>query len=246
MEPRPSSDAPGLRSARAPAEAVMPSPAALVEIASALPGVEQAVLERGELVLHARRDELPALLLTLRDDPRFAFQQMMDLCAVDWPERAERFDVVYNLLSVSHNHRVRVVIRTPEGEPVPSIYQIWPVATWFEREAWDLFGIVFTGQPDMRRILTDYGFEGHPLRKDFPLTGHVEVRYDEDSKQVVNQPVSLTQDFRNFDFVSPWEGMVTLPGDEKAHLARQAAGSTQAQATDAKSGAGPAANKDAR
>ena len=233
MEPRPSSDAPGLRAAQAPARAVMPDPGALVDAAGALPGVERALLERGELVLHARRDELPALLLALRDDPSFACEQMMDLCAVDWPERPERFEVVYNLLSVSLNHRVRVVARTAEGTPVPSIHAIWPVATWFEREAWDLFGIVFTGQPDLRRILTDYGFEGHPLRKDFPLTGHVEVRYDEERKQVVNAPVSLTQDFRNLDFVSPWEGMVTLPGDEKAHLARQAAGSTQAQASQA-------------
>ena len=233
MEPNPSSDAPGLRAAQAPAEAVMPDPGALVDAAGALPGVERALLERGELVLHARRDELPALLLALRDDPSFACEQMMDLCAVDWPERPERFEVVYNLLSVSLNHRVRVVAHTAEGAPVPSIHTIWPVATWFEREAWDLFGIVFTGQPDLRRILTDYGFEGHPLRKDFPLTGHVEVRYDEERKQVVNAPVSLTQDFRIFDFVSPWEGMVTLPGDEKAHLARQAAGATQAQASQA-------------
>ncbi len=154
----------------------------------------------------------------------------MDLCGVDWPERPQRFDVVYNLLSVSLNHRVRVVIQTDEQSPVPSIHRIWPVATWFEREAWDLFGIVFSGQPDLRRILTDYGFSGHPLRKDFPLTGYVEVRYDEERKQVVNEPVSLTQDFRNFDFISPWEGMTTLPGDEKAHTDRIAARSADMQA----------------
>ncbi len=189
-----------------------------------LPGVDHAAMELGELVLHARVAELPALLTALRDDPRFAFEQLMDLCGVDWPERTPRFDLVYNLLSVSLNHRVRVVAGIPEGELAPSIHTIWPVATWFEREAWDLFGIPFSGQPDMRRILTDYGFTGHPLRKDFPLTGYVEVRWDQERQQVVNEPVSLTQDFRNFDFVSPWEGMVTLPGDEKAHADRLAAG----------------------
>ena len=120
----------------------------------------------------------------------------MDICGVDWPDRAERFDVVYNLLSVSLNQRLRVITTTDAAQPVPSVHTIWPVATWWEREAWDLFGIVFSGQPDLRRILTDYGFEGHPLRKDFPLTGYVEVRYDEDRKQVVNEPVRLTQDFR--------------------------------------------------
>lgn len=232
LSTRPSSDAPGLAAADAPAVSVMPDPAALAGPAAELPGVTRAGLEGGELVLHAERDQVVTLMTALRDDPRFSCEQMMDLCAVDWPERAERFDVVYNLLSVSLNHRVRVVTRTDEASPVPSIHTVWPVATWFEREAWDLFGVLFTGQPDLRRILTDYGFEGHPLRKDFPLTGHVEVRYDDERKQVVNEPVNLTQDFRNFDFVSPWEGMVTLPGDEKAHLARQAAGGgTQAGAT---------------
>ncbi len=160
---------------------------------------------------------LVAVLTALRDDPQFAFEQMMDLCGVDWPERPLRFDVVYNLLSVALNHRVRVIVQTDARLPVPSVHTIWPCATWWEREAWDLFGILFSGQPDLRRIVTDYGFDGHPLRKDFPLTGFVEVRYDEEQKRVVNVPVSLTQDFRNFDFVSPWEGMVTLPGDEKAH-----------------------------
>jgi NADH-quinone oxidoreductase subunit C len=129
-------------------------------------------------------------------------------------------------LSVSKNHRVRVIVQTDEATPVPSCWTLWPVATWFEREAWDLYGIVFEGQPDLRRILTDYGFDGHPFRKDFPLTGYVEVRWDDERKQVVNEPVSLTQDFRSFDFVSPWEGMVTLPGDEKAHTERQAAKGT--------------------
>jgi NADH-quinone oxidoreductase subunit C len=187
-----------------------------------LPGVIRVALEaRDELVIHARRDDIVALMTVLRDDPRFAFEQLMELCGVDWPKRAERFDVVYCLLSVSLNHRVRVVITTDETAPVPSVMSVWPVATWWEREAWDLFGIVFSGQPDLRRILTDYGFEGHPMRKDFPLTGYVQVRYDEERKSVVYEPVELTQDFRNFDFLSPWEGMVTLPGDEKAHMKRR-------------------------
>ena len=192
-----------------------------VSLSTSLPGVSRAAMENGELVVHAMADTLPALMLALRDDPRYACQQLMDLCAVDWPTRAKRFDVVYNLLSVSHNHRIRVVVPVAEDEPVPSIHAIWPVATWFEREAWDLFGVPFSGQPDLRRILTDYGFDGHPLRKDFPLTGYTEVRYDEERKQVVYEPVSLPQDFRTFEFLSPWEGMTTLPGDEKAHTARQ-------------------------
>lgn len=193
----------------------------LVEAASGLPGLERAVVEQGEFVIYARRDEIEPLLRTLRDDPRFACEQLMDICGVDWPERAERFDLVYNLLSVTLNHRVRVIVPATADSPVPSCWRIWPVATWFEREAWDLYCIPFSGQPDLRRILTDYGFSGHPMRKDFPLTGYVEVRYDEERKQVVNEPVRLPQDFRNFDFVSPWEGMVSLPGDEKAHEARK-------------------------
>ena len=200
----------------------MAEPQALADQAAALPGVTSATVQAGELILLADRDSVATLLQRLRDDPAFACEQLMDLCGVDWPERAERFDVVYNLLSVSLNHRVRVIVQASEQTPVPSCWPVWPVATWFEREAWDLFGIVFSNQPDLRRILTDYGFSGHPLRKDFPLTGYVEVRYDDERKQVVNEPVSLTQDFRNFDFVSPWEGMVTLPGDEKAHTERAA------------------------
>lgn len=194
----------------------------LIEAAAGLPGAVRAEVEKGELVVHGDRARLAELLAALRGEPAFACEQLMDLCGVDWPERPLRFDVVYNLLSVSLNHRVRVMVQTDETTPVPSCWTMWPVATWFEREAWDLFGIIFEGQPDLRRILTDYGFNGHPFRKDFPLTGYVEVRYDDERKQVVNEPVSLTQDFRNFDFVSPWEGMVTLPGDEKAHVARQA------------------------
>jgi NADH-quinone oxidoreductase subunit C len=189
---------------------------ALAERIAALPGVSRVWLQHGEMVADAARDGLLALMLTLRDDPRFAFEQVMDICGVDWPERAERFDVVYNLLSVSLNRRLRVVVATDDAAPVPSVHTVWPVATWWEREAWDLFGIVFSGQPDLRRILTDYGFEGHPLRKDFPLTGHVEVRYDDERKQVVYEKVKLVQDFRSFDFLSPWEAMTSLPGDEKA------------------------------
>ena len=211
----------------------------LAQDAIAIPGVQRAGLEGGELVIHADCAIIADLLAFLRTNARFSCEQLMDLCGVDWPERPQRFDVVYNLLSVSHNHRVRVVIQTDEQTPVPSVHRIWPVATWFEREAWDLFGIVFSGQPDLRRILTDYGFNGHPLRKDFPLTGYVEVRYDEERKQVVNEPVSLTQDFRNFDFISPWEGMTTLPGDEKVHTDRIAA-----KAADMQAGVLPAPHKE--
>ena len=185
-------------------------------------GVSAARVELGEVVAFAERDALLAVMQTLRDDPRFACEQVMDICGVDWPDRAERFDVVYNLLSVSLNHRVRVIVTTDAETPVPSVHTVWPAATWWEREAWDLFGILFAGQPDLRRILTDYGFDGHPLRKDFPLTGYVELRYDEERKAVVYEPVKLVQDFRNFDFTSPWEAVTTLPGDEKAHEARAA------------------------
>jgi len=189
----------------------------LAETVATLPGVRACFVEKGEPVAHADRDALLPLVLTLRDDPRFAFEQVMDICGVDWPQREERFDVVYNLLSVSLNQRIRVIVTTDEQKPVPSVHTVWPVATWWEREAWDLFGIYFADNPDLRRILTDYGFEGHPLRKDFPLTGYVELRYDEDQKAVVYDPVRLQQEFRSFDFLSPWEGMdKILPGDEKA------------------------------
>lgn len=190
-------------------------------LSTRVPGIISAGLEKGELVVRTTRDRLLALMLMLRDDPQFACQQVMDICGVDFPDRPERFDVVYNLLSVTHNHRIRVIVTTDETAPVPSVHQIWPAATWWEREAYDLFGILFTDQPDLRRILTDYGFEGHPLRKDFPLTGYVEMRYDSERRQVVYEPVDLVQDFRNFDFESPWEGILTLPGDEKAHASRQ-------------------------
>ncbi|MCX7381754.1 MAG: NADH-quinone oxidoreductase subunit C [Alphaproteobacteria bacterium] len=182
-----------------------------------MPGVTAVAIEKGEIVAHAVRDGLVGLMTALRDTAGLQFEQVMDVCGVDWPERADRFDVVYNLLSVSLNQRARVIVTTDAVTPVPSVHGVWPVATWWEREAWDMFGIIFSGQPDLRRILTDYGFEGHPLRKDFPLTGYVEVRYDEDRKSVIYEPVKLVQDFRNFDFLSPWEAMTSLPGDDKAH-----------------------------
>ena len=193
------------------------------QVAAALPpgAVLEAHVDRGaELVIKIRRESVRAVMAILRTDPRFAFEQMMDLCGVDWPERPERFDVVWHLLSLTHNHRIRVVTTTDDVQPVPSVTAIWPTAGWFERETWDMYGIAFEGNVDLRRLLTDYGFQGHPLRKDFPLTGHVEVRYDAERRAVVYEPVKLQQDFRNFDFLSPWEGMTTLPGDEKIHLNR--------------------------
>jgi NADH-quinone oxidoreductase subunit C len=204
-----------------PADAQLPASLnpteALAAAVAGLPRVISAEIALGEIVIRTDLDSLLELMGVLKDDPRFAFEQVMDICGVDWPARPERFDVVYNLLSVSLNHRARVIVTTDGVTPVPSVSQLWAVATWWEREAWDLFGIPFSGQPDLRRILTDYGFVGHPMRKDFPLTGYVEVRYDEERKQVVYEPVKLVQDFRRFDFISPWEGMTTLPGDEKAH-----------------------------
>lgn len=199
-----------------------PTPLQVLSAAvTGLPGVTGVSVHYGEVVVTAELESLPALMTALRDREDCAFEQVMDICGVDWPQRAKRFDVVYNLLSVTLNHRVRVIVATDESTAVPSVHTIWPVATWWEREAWDLFGIVFSGQPDLRRILTDYGFEGHPLRKDFPLTGYVEVRYDPERGQVVYEPVQLTQDFRNFDFLSPWEAMTTLPGDEKVPPRKQ-------------------------
>lgn len=194
------------------------SPAeALVAAAGSLPRVASASIEVGEVVIRTDVDSLIELMSTLKDDPRFAFEQCMDICGVDWPARPLRYEVVYNLLSVSLNQRIRVIVSTDGVTPVPSVAALWAAATWWERETWDLFGIPFSGQPDLRRILTDYGFVGHPMRKDFPLTGYVEVRYDEERRQVVYEPVKLVQDFRRFDFISPWEAMTTLPGDEKAH-----------------------------
>ena len=171
----------------------------------------------GELVAHVERGGILRVLAFLRDDARCRFRVLVDICGVDYPDRAERFDVVYNLLSLEHNRRIRLKVTTDEDNPVPSATGLFSAAGWFEREAWDLFGIYFADHPDLRRILTDYGFEGHPMRKDFPLTGYVEVRYDEDQKRVVYEPVKPKQEFRSFDFLSPWEGMShVLPGDEKA------------------------------
>jgi NADH-quinone oxidoreductase subunit C len=170
-----------------------------------------------ELTLTAQSSEIIAVLRFLRDDPRCLFWCLIDITAVDWPSRERRFDVVYHLLSPKHNARIRIKIETDEATPVPSVIEVFPSADWYEREIYDLYGVVFAGHPDMRRILTDYGFEGHPLRKDFPLTGFVELRYDDELKRVVYEPVRLTQEFRNFDFLSPWEGTdYALPGDEKA------------------------------
>ena len=170
-----------------------------------------------ELVLVTRPDSLRKVIRFLRDDSQCLFKILVDVCGVDYPEREQRFEVVYNLLSISHNQRIRVKVRVAEDVPVPSVAPLYPTANWFEREVWDLYGVFFAEHPDLRRILTDYGFEGHPLRKDFPLTGHVEVRYDDEQKRVIYEPVRLTQDFRSFDFLSPWEGMTRqLPGDEKA------------------------------
>ena len=180
-------------------------------------GVE-AQVAFGELTLIATRDNILEVLAALRD--RFGFQQLLDLCGVDFPDREERFEVVYHLLSMTRNARVRVKLTTVEVQPVPSAVGVYPCADWFEREAFDMYGMLFSGHPDLRRLLTDYGFQGHPLRKDFPMTGYVEVRYDEEHKRVVYEPVKLTQEFRNFDFLSPWEGAeypaAILPGDEKA------------------------------
>jgi NADH-quinone oxidoreductase subunit C len=176
-----------------------------------------ASVRLGELMLETTDDKVIALLTFLRDDPKCLFKQLVDVCGVDWPEREKRFDVVYNLLSLKNNQRVRVKVQTDESTPVPSAASVYSAASWFERETYDLYGVWFGDHPDLRRILTDYGFEGHPLRKDFPLTGYVEVRYDIEQKRVVYEPVNLRQEFRTFDFVSPWEGMVRpLPGDEKA------------------------------
>jgi NADH-quinone oxidoreductase subunit C len=171
----------------------------------------------GELTIDAHASRITHVLKFLRDDTLCRFIQLIDICGADYPERGKRFEVVYHLLSMHNNQRVRVKIEAAEEEVVPSVREIFPCADWFEREAFDMYGLIFEGHTDLRRILTDYGFEGHPLRKDFPLTGHVEVRYDDQQKRVVYEPVKLVQEFRNFDYLSPWEGaQYVLPGDEKA------------------------------
>src|SRR5690349_6969802 len=180
-------------------------------------GVLQRTITLGELTMVVAPSDIVRVLTVLRDDTQCLFEVLIDICGVDYPERAKRFDVVYHLLSPRLNQRIRVKCETDAETPVPSIVDVFPAANWYEREAYDMYGILFSGHPDLRRILTDYGFQGFPLRKDFPLTGYVEVRYDDDQKRVVYEPVKLTQEFRSFDFESPWEGTnYILPGDEKA------------------------------
>jgi NADH-quinone oxidoreductase subunit C len=180
-----------------------------------------AIVERsialGELTLLVAPADIVRALTALRDDGECLFEVLIDICGVDYPEREKRFDVVYHLLSPRRNQRIRIKCETDEDTAVPSAVEVFPAANWFEREAYDMYGILFSGHPDLRRILTDYGFQGYPLRKDFPLTGYVEVRYDDAQKRVVYEPVKLTQEFRSFDFESPWEGVeYVIPGDEKA------------------------------
>ena len=191
------------------------------KIAAALGGAVTGVkVAFGELTLEADSSRIVAVLTYLRDAPEYLFINFTDLAGADYPGREKRFVVVYHLLSPRHNMRIRVKIQADEVTPVPSIIGVFPAANWYEREAYDFYGILFSGHPDLRRILTDYGFDGHPLRKDFPTTGYVEVRYDDAEKRVVYEPVKLTQEFRNFDFLSPWEGKpdYVLPGDEKAKV----------------------------
>lgn len=187
-------------------------------VAEALPdAVRDVTVAFGELTIVASCSQVLKVLAFLRDDHSCRFISFIDICGVDWPKREKRFDVVYHLLSPTLNTRVRIKVETDETTPVPSATSIFPGALWFEREAFDLYGILFSGHPELRRLLTDYGFDGFPLRKDFPTTGFVEVRYDDERKRVVYEPVKLPQEFRNFDFLSPWEGPdYVLPGDEKA------------------------------
>lgn len=190
-------------------------------LAAATKTIGNALIEAkdlvGEITLTVKREEIANVLKALRDTSGLEYQQLMEIAGVDYPERAERFEVVYHLLSLTKNRRIRVKVATDEATPVPSVTGLWPVAGWLEREVFDMYGVAFAGNPDLRRILTDYGFEGYPQRKDFPLTGHIELRYSEAEKRVVYEPVSLPQDFRTFDFLMPWEGPeYRLPGDEKA------------------------------
>ncbi len=192
-------------------------------VAAAIPGVViDNSIRNGEAIVTVKRESIVPVLTKLRDDPALRFEVLLDISGVDYPDRPERFEVVYQLLSLRNNKRVRVKLATDEATPVPSVTGVYSSAGWYEREAWDLYGIFFSDHPDLRRLLTDYGFEGHPMRKDFPLTGYVEVRYDEEQRRVVYEPVKLKQEFRSFDFLSPWEGMNNiLPGDEKAGEAKK-------------------------
>jgi NADH-quinone oxidoreductase subunit C len=187
-------------------------------IASSLgEAVEDRAIAFDELTIVARREDIVRVATFLRDDPQCRFVCFIDICGADYPARDRRFDVVYHFLAPHHNRRIRVKVQTDEFTPVPSLNSVFAAANWYERETYDMYGVLFTGHPDLRRILTDYGFEGHPLRKDFPMTGYVEVRYDDGQGRVVYEPVKLSQEFRNFDFLSPWEGTdYVLPGDEKA------------------------------
>jgi NADH-quinone oxidoreductase subunit C len=206
------------------------------EIGDALTDVKDHV---GEITLTVRRESIVDVLRTLRDTPGLEYQQLMEMAGVDYPDRPERFEVVYHLLSLTRNRRIRVKVSTDEATPVPSVTGLWPVAGWLEREVFDMYGVAFAGNPDLRRILTDYGFEGYPQRKDFPLTGHVEMRYSEAEKRVIYEPVSLPQDFRTFDFLMPWEGPeYMLPGDEKA-TAEAAGAPSPAPAPNAPSSVNP-------
>jgi len=196
-----------------------PNLTALQERVTALLGdrIVEQVVAFDQLTVQVHRETIIDVVRMLRDDPETRFVSIVDVCGADYPERDERFDVVYHLLSPYKNVRIRLKVRTDAETPVPSVTPVFPGADWYEREAYDFFGILFSGHPDLRRILTDYGFDGHPLRKDFPMTGYVEVRYDEERKRVVYEPVKLPQEFRQFDFLSPWEGTnYVLPGDEKA------------------------------
>ena len=195
---------------------------ALVDLAKHVEAILEGSIARqqialGELTLVVAPERIVQVLTVLRDDTQCQFEQLIDICGVDYPEREKRFDVVYHLLSPRKNQRLRIKCEVDDATPVPSVVELYPVANWYEREAYDMYGILFSGHPDLRRLLTDYGFQGFPLRKDFPLTGYVEVRYDDAQKRVVYEPVRLTQEFRSFDFLSPWEGtQYLLPGDEKA------------------------------
>ena len=179
----------------------------------------EIIIERDEISLFIKKEDLISTLMFLRDNPSLSMESLIDITEIDYPGSEKRFLLVYNLLSVSKNFRIKVKTKTNEDNPVASVYEVYPCANWYEREVWDLFGIRFSGHPDLRRILTDYDFDGHPLRKDFPLTGFTQVRFDDELGRVINEPVKLDQEFRNFDNLSPWEGMSKyLPGDEKSNI----------------------------
>jgi len=233
-----------------PAPRIASSEGVLDSLAAALGGMVVAAKEEyGEIVITVARDRIEDALRLLRDNHEY--QQLMEIAGVDYPSRAERFEVVYMLLSLTKNHRIMVKVAAAENTPVPTVTTLWPVAGWLEREVFDMYGVIFAGNQDLRRILTDYGFEGHPFRKDFPLTGYVELRYSEEDKRVVYEPVQLAQDLRSFDFMSPWEGAdYVLPGDEKAAPAPPPAGSAPPPPPavthkSADTGAGEPANTDA-